>query len=146
MRGCPRTRIFSTNSVTVFFGMLTESDPRTLSICDTLPKTRVCNACRRSPTASLTITGICLKPTLMRISPTGRFPVKMLLSEDKFTKFSSGSGAAEVLGSGKLIIFRRDESLGSGFKVRFLADYLRKEAPFVLTPKGTVGPWGYVFE
>ena len=44
--------------------------------------------------------------------------------------------AAEVLDQEKLIIFRRDESLGSGFKVRFLADYLRNEAPFVLTPKG----------
>ena len=45
-------------------------------------------------------------------------------------------GAAQVLDQEKLIIFRRDESLGSGFKVRFLADYLREEAPFVLTPKG----------
>ena len=45
-------------------------------------------------------------------------------------------GAAEVLDQEKLIIFSRDEALGAGFKVRFLADYLRDEAPFVLTPKG----------
>ena len=45
-------------------------------------------------------------------------------------------GAAEVLDQEKLIIFRRDDALGAGFKVRFLADYLREEAPFVLTEKG----------
>lgn len=44
--------------------------------------------------------------------------------------------AAKVLDQEKLIIFRRDDALGSGFKVRFLADYLREEAPFVLTKKG----------
>ncbi len=45
-------------------------------------------------------------------------------------------GAAEVLDQEKLIVFRRDDALGAGFKVRFLADYLREEAPFVLTEKG----------
>jgi hypothetical protein len=44
--------------------------------------------------------------------------------------------AAKVLDEEKLIVFRRDDALGSGFKVRFLTDYLRKEAPFVLTEKG----------
>jgi hypothetical protein len=44
--------------------------------------------------------------------------------------------AAKVLDREKLIFFRRDEALGSGFKVRFLADYLKQEAPFVLTEKG----------
>ena len=44
--------------------------------------------------------------------------------------------AAKVLDQEKLIVFRRDDALGSGFKVRFLADYLREEAPFVLTEKG----------
>jgi len=44
--------------------------------------------------------------------------------------------AAKVLDQEKLIIFRRDDALGAGFKVRFLADYLREEAPFVLTEKG----------
>jgi hypothetical protein len=45
-------------------------------------------------------------------------------------------GAAKVLDQEKLIIFNKDDALGSGFKVRFLADYLREEAPFVLTQKG----------
>jgi len=44
--------------------------------------------------------------------------------------------AAEVLDEEKLIFFRRDKALGSGFKVRFLTDFLREEAPFVLTEKG----------
>jgi len=44
--------------------------------------------------------------------------------------------AAKVLDQEKLIIFRKDQDLGSGFKVRFLADYLREEAPFVLTKEG----------
>ena len=34
--------------------------------------------------------------------------------------------AAEVLDEEKLIFFRRDEALGSGFKVRFLTDFLRE--------------------
>jgi general secretion pathway protein D len=44
--------------------------------------------------------------------------------------------AAKVLDEEKLIFFRKDKALGSGFKVRFLTEYLRKEAPFVLTEKG----------
>jgi hypothetical protein len=50
-----------------------------------------------------------------------------------------------VLDQEKLIIFKKDEALGSGFKVRFLADYLRKEAPFVLTKEGDGRAVGFCF-
>jgi len=53
--------------------------------------------------------------------------------------------AAKVLDEEKLIVFRRDDALGSGFKVRFLTDYLRKEAPFVLTQKGDGRALGLCF-
>lgn len=44
--------------------------------------------------------------------------------------------AAEVLDAEKLIFFKPDSEVGSGFKVKFLAEYLEEEAPFVLTEKG----------
>ena len=44
--------------------------------------------------------------------------------------------AAEVLDSEKLIFFEPDEQLGSGFKVRFLSDFLSENAPFVMTEEG----------
>jgi general secretion pathway protein D len=43
--------------------------------------------------------------------------------------------ASEVLDIEKLIFFQREKTEGSGFKVRFLADYLREVAPFVLKEK-----------
>ena len=43
--------------------------------------------------------------------------------------------AAEKLDSGKLIFFRKDEDLGSGFRVRFLSEHLEEIAPFVLSGK-----------
>ena len=43
--------------------------------------------------------------------------------------------AAEKLDAGKLIFFRKDEDLGSGFRVRFLSEHLEEIAPFVLSGK-----------
>ena len=42
----------------------------------------------------------------------------------------------DVLDLEKLIFFGSDRSLGSGFKVRFLMDHLRENAPFALTEQG----------
>jgi hypothetical protein len=36
----------------------------------------------------------------------------------------------------KLIFFKPDDDVGSGFKVQFLAKYLEEEAPFVLSEEG----------
>jgi general secretion pathway protein D len=44
--------------------------------------------------------------------------------------------ASEVLDAEKLIFFKNDDDVGSGFKVQFLAKYLEETAPFVLTEKG----------
>ncbi len=43
--------------------------------------------------------------------------------------------AAEKLDTRKLIFFRKDEDLGSGFRVRFLSEHLEEIAPFVLSGK-----------
>ncbi|MBP52609.1 MAG: hypothetical protein CMI27_05635 [Opitutae bacterium] len=43
--------------------------------------------------------------------------------------------ASEVLDDDRLIFFEKEEGGGSGIKVRFLTDYLKKEAPFVLEEK-----------
>ena len=40
--------------------------------------------------------------------------------------------ASDVLDTEKLIFFQREKTEGSGFKVKFLVDYLRESAPFVL--------------
>jgi general secretion pathway protein D len=45
--------------------------------------------------------------------------------------------AAEKLDARKLIFFRKDEDLGSGFRVRFLSEHLEEIAPFVLSGKAT---------
>lgn len=44
--------------------------------------------------------------------------------------------ASEVLDPDKLIFFKSDQKVGSGFKVQFLSEYLEKEAPFVLSKEG----------
>ncbi|MBL6827491.1 MAG: type II secretion system protein GspD [Opitutales bacterium] len=44
--------------------------------------------------------------------------------------------ASEVLDAEKLIFFKPDDDVGSGFKVQFLAEYLEEEAPFVLSEEG----------
>ncbi|MDA8990441.1 hypothetical protein N9H45_02785 [Opitutales bacterium] len=44
--------------------------------------------------------------------------------------------ASEVLDSEKLIFFKSDDKIGSGFNVQFLSEYLEKEAPFVYTEDG----------
>jgi general secretion pathway protein D len=44
--------------------------------------------------------------------------------------------ASEVLDAEKLIFFKPDDDVGSGFKVQFLAKYLEEEAPFVLSEEG----------
>jgi general secretion pathway protein D len=44
--------------------------------------------------------------------------------------------ASEVLDAEKLIFFKPDDDVGSGFKVQFLAKYLNEKAPFVLTEEG----------
>ena len=46
--------------------------------------------------------------------------------------------AAEVLDVGKLIFFEKEKSSGSGFRVRFLSEYLEEFAPFVFE-EGTTG-------
>ena len=45
--------------------------------------------------------------------------------------------AAKNLDTRKLIFFRKDEDLGSGFRVRFLSEHLQEVAPFVLSSKET---------
>ena len=45
-------------------------------------------------------------------------------------------GAADVLDAEKLIFFKPDNEVGSGFRVQFLAEYLEREAPFVMTEEG----------
>ncbi|MDA0724700.1 MAG: hypothetical protein O3B25_10605, partial [Verrucomicrobia bacterium] len=45
--------------------------------------------------------------------------------------------AAEKLDARKLIFFRKDEDLGTGFRVRFLSEHLQEVAPFVLSNKKT---------
>ncbi|MEC8420367.1 MAG: hypothetical protein VXZ32_04510 [Verrucomicrobiota bacterium] len=45
-------------------------------------------------------------------------------------------GAADVLDAEKLIFFKPDNEVGSGFRVQFLAEYLEREAPFVMTDEG----------
>jgi general secretion pathway protein D len=45
--------------------------------------------------------------------------------------------AAEKLDARKLIFFRKDEDLGTGFRVRFLSEHLEEVAPFVLSNKKT---------
>mgnify|MGYP001166228092 CR=1 FL=1 len=44
--------------------------------------------------------------------------------------------ASAILDSAKLIFFKPDDEVGAGFKVQFLAEYLKEYAPFVLTEKG----------
>jgi general secretion pathway protein D len=44
--------------------------------------------------------------------------------------------ASEVLDAEKLIFFKPDDDVGSGFKVQFLAKYLEEAAPFVLSDEG----------
>ncbi len=53
--------------------------------------------------------------------------------------------ASEVLDVEKLIFFEREKEKGSGFKVRFLADYLREVAPFVLEKKESGKAFGLCF-
>lgn len=43
--------------------------------------------------------------------------------------------ASQVLDDDKLIFFEKESGSGSGIKVRFLTEYLKKEAPFVLERK-----------
>ena len=45
----------------------------------------------------------------------------------------------------KLIFFEKDNADGSGFRVRFLADYLREFAPFVLDDKESGKAFGLCF-
>ena len=44
--------------------------------------------------------------------------------------------ASAILDSEKLIFFKSDDEGGAGFKVQFLAKYLKENAPFVLTENG----------
>ena len=44
--------------------------------------------------------------------------------------------ASAILDSEKLIFFKPDDEVGAGFKVQFLAKYLKENAPFVLTENG----------
>ena len=53
--------------------------------------------------------------------------------------------ASEVLDTEKLIFFKPDQKVGSGFKVKFLAKYLEEEAPFVLTKEGNGRAVGLCF-
>jgi len=53
--------------------------------------------------------------------------------------------ASDVLDEKKLIFFEKDNADGSGFRVRFLADYLREFAPFVLDDKESGKAFGLCF-
>jgi hypothetical protein len=53
--------------------------------------------------------------------------------------------ASEVLDVEKLIFFEKKSGQGTGFKVRFLVDYLREAAPFVLEEKESGKAFGLCF-
>ena len=51
----------------------------------------------------------------------------------------------EVLDVGKLIFFEKEKSSGSGFRVRFLSEYLEEFAPLSLR-KEPLKAWACVFD
>jgi general secretion pathway protein D len=53
--------------------------------------------------------------------------------------------ASDVLDEEKLIFFEKNKATGAGFKVRFLAEYLREYAPFVLEKKESGKAFGLCF-
>ena len=75
------------------------------------------------------------------IYPYSKFSLGSVPGEDALVRRQiyevlKRQGAADVLDSEKLIFFKPDSEVGSGFKVQFLAEYLEQEAPFVLTDEG----------
>ena len=75
-------------------------------------------------------------PQLTKQYPYQRFADQAVPGEDALVRRQiyevlKRQKAAEVLDVEKLIFFEREEASGSGFRVRFLSDYLKEFAPFV---------------
>ena len=76
-----------------------------------------------------------------QIYPYNKFALGSVPGEDALVRRQiyevlKRQGASEVLDAEKLIFFKPDHDVGSGFKVQFLAEYLEEEAPFVLSDQG----------
>ena len=76
-----------------------------------------------------------------RIYPYNKFALGSVPGEDALVRRQiyevlKRQRASEVLDAEKLIFFKPDDDVGSGFKVQFLAEYLEEEAPFVLSEEG----------
>ena len=76
-----------------------------------------------------------------RIYPYNKFALGSVPGEDALVRRQiyevlKRQRASEVLDAEKLIFFKPDDDVGSGFKVQFLAKYLEEEAPFVLSEEG----------
>ena len=82
-------------------------------------------------------------PQLTKKYPYRRFAGQAVPGEDALVRRQiyevlKRQKAAEVLDVGKLIFFEKEKSSGSGFRVRFLSEYLEEFAPFVFE-EGTTG-------
>ena len=82
-------------------------------------------------------------PQLTQKYPYRRFAGQAVPGEDALVRRQiyevlKRQKAAEVLDVGKLIFFEKEKSSGSGFRVRFLSEYLEEFAPFVFE-EGTTG-------
>ena len=76
-----------------------------------------------------------------RIYPYQKFAAGSIPGEDALVRRQiyevlKRQEASAILDSEKLIFFKPDDEVGAGFKVQFLAEYLKENAPFVLTEKG----------
>ena len=76
-----------------------------------------------------------------RIYPYQKFAAGSIPGEDALVRRQiyevlKRQDASAILDSEKLIFFKPDDEVGAGFKVQFLAEYLKENAPFVLTEKG----------
>lgn len=79
-------------------------------------------------------------PKLSRQYPYQNFAFNAVPGEDALVRRQiyevlKRQDASQVLDDDKLIFFEKESGSGSGIKVRFLTEYLKKEAPFVLERK-----------
>lgn len=79
-------------------------------------------------------------PKLSRQYPYQNFAFDAVPGEDALVRRQiyevlKRQDASQVLDDDKLIFFEKESGSGSGIKVRFLTEYLKKEAPFVLERK-----------
>ena len=89
-------------------------------------------------------------PELLREYPYENFAQKSVPGEAALVRRQiyevlKRQKASVVLDEEKLIFFDKNEDGGTGFKVRFLAEYLREFAPFVLEKKDSGKAFGLCF-